>query len=380
MDYLLEISRIIDGAMKADHTRVVAYAEQLIRKLRQAGDMQAAARLQRTLDQVATSDVMLSAAPGLMRLPVDHDSRLALADEEQLDSTDAHVILEAAVEQRVREFVQFVKASDRLMATRVGIAPTMLIYGLPGVGKTALARHIASQLDLPLITSRVDSLISSFLGSTAKNLRLLFEHARSRPCILFLDELDAIAKLRDDEHELGELKRVVVSLVQNIDALDNETVILSATNHQHLLDPAIWRRFAFRIELALPGPDARRRMIELFLKDHHSGVDADILVAMTDGLSGADLRLVCENAIRLAVIADQSQVSTTDLIRGFIRMRLGETFDFTSTECTHVRSVYKLAPDMLTCRHLAAVFDTSEPTISRRLNAEGEANGKRRKK
>ena len=198
--------------------------------------------------------------------------------------------------------------------------------------------------------------------------------------MLFLDELDAIAKLRDDEHELGELKRVVVSLVQNIDALDNQTVLLSATNHHHLLDPAIWRRFAFRIELALPTGEARRRMIELFLEDYYAGGDTHVLAAITNGLSGADIRLVCENAIRLTVIANQSQVSTTDLIRGFIRMRLGETFDFASKESAHVRSVHDLAPDMLTCRHLAAVFDTSEPTISRRLNDGERAYGKRQRK
>jgi len=380
MDYLLEISRIIDGAVKGDRVKVLAYTEQLISKLRQAGDTQAAARLRRTLDHVATSDVVMCTMSNPTHLPVDHDSRLALADEERTTLVDEVVVLEPVIEQRVREFVLFVNASDRLMATRVGIAPTMLIYGPPGVGKTALARHIASKLDLPLITSRVDSVISSFLGSTAKNLRLLFEHARSRPCVLFLDELDAIAKLRDDEHELGELKRVVVSLVQNIDALDNQTVLLSATNHHHLLDPAIWRRFAFRIELALPTAEARRRMVELFLEDYYGGGDTHVLATITEGLSGADIRLVCENAIRLAVIGNQSQVSTTDLIRGFIRMRLGETFDFASKESAGIRSAYELAPDVLTYRHLAAVFDTSEPTISRRLNDEGRTYGKSRKK
>lgn len=381
MEYLLEISRIVDGAVKGDRTRVVAYTEQLIKKVRQAGNLQAADRLQRTLDRVTASELVASALHGPVRLPVDHDSRLALADEEYATATTEEVVLEPMIEGRVREFVSFVKASDRLMAARVGVAPTMLIYGAPGVGKTALARHIASRLELPLITSRVDSVISSFLGNTAKNLRLLFEHAKSRPCVLFLDELDAIAKLRDDEHELGELKRVVVSLIQNIDALDNQTVLLSATNHHHLLDPAIWRRFAFRIELSLPTPEARGRMIELFLREHYDAGGDQVLAAISEGLSGADIRLVCDNAIRMAVIADQPQVSTVDLLRGFVRMRLGETFDFASTDSTCIRSLYELAPDMLTCRHLAALFGTSEPTISRRLkNREGSAYGKRRRK
>ncbi|MBK9619680.1 MAG: ATP-binding protein, partial [Candidatus Obscuribacter sp.] len=98
-----------------------------------------------------------------------------------------------------------------------------------------------------------------------QNLRVLFEHAKARPCVLFLDELDSLGKLRDDKHELGELKRVVVSLLQNIDALHNETVLLSATNHEHLLDSAIWRRFCFQVKVDKPDEHSRESMAASFL-------------------------------------------------------------------------------------------------------------------
>jgi ATP-dependent 26S proteasome regulatory subunit len=264
------------------------------------------------------------------------------------------------------------------MANRVGVAPSMIIYGPPGVGKTELARHIAAQIGLPLITSRSDALISSFLGSTAKNLRLLFEHAVSRPCVLFLDELDALAKLRDDQHEMGELKRVVVSLLQNIDALENEIVLIGATNHHHLLDPAIWRRFAYRLELPLPSATARRKLIELFLGEFRAEEDIETLVTVMEGLSGADIRLVCENAIRCAVLEGATRISATALLRGAIRARLGETFDFTSPTSVQVRAVHDLGKRVFTCKRLAAIFGTSGPTISRRLNVSGGSNGRER--
>src|SRR4029077_10470965 len=108
--------------------------------------------------------------------------------------------------------------------------PSLLIYGPPGCGKTQLARHVAEELHLPLLTARVDTIVSSYLGNTSKNIRSLFEHAMARPCVLFLDEFDAIAKLRDDQHELGELKRVVISLLQNIDALDSSITLIPATD------------------------------------------------------------------------------------------------------------------------------------------------------
>ena len=96
----------------------------------------------------------------------------------------------------------------------------MLLYGPPGVGKSETAKYVAARLEVPLYTVRTDSLVSSYLGSTSKNLRSVFDFVSAEPCVLFLDELDAIAKQRDDSQELGELKRVVISLLQNIDKLN----------------------------------------------------------------------------------------------------------------------------------------------------------------
>jgi SpoVK/Ycf46/Vps4 family AAA+-type ATPase len=311
------------------------------------------------------------------RLPVDNESRLALADEEWVQPASVAVVLDTPLGQQVDEFIRYVKAADRLLANRVGIAPSMIIYGPPGVGKTELARFIAGQLGLPLVTARSDSLISSFLGSTAKNLRMLFEHAKSRPCVLFLDELDSVAKLRDDQHELGELKRVVVSLLQNIDALDNQTIVLAATNHHHLLDPAVWRRFTYKLELGLPGVDARRRLFSLFLDGQAPSADeVDLFSSLAEGLTGADIRHVCENAIRAAVLADHSVVDPIEVLRGIVRSRIGLGVDFTATDSTQIKAVHDLNPKAFTLKRLAALFHSSEPTISRRLN-DGDDHARR---
>jgi len=373
MDYLLEVSRIIDGAVKADRPKVLAYVEQLVRKLREAGDEEAASRLARVVQQTRASEIAPADIASGPRLPVDGESRLALADEKRIDPREVFVVLDKHARTQVDEFVQFVKASDRLLASRVGIAPSMLIYGPPGVGKTEIARFIAAQLQMPLVTARSDSLISSFLGSTAKNLRMLFEHAQSRPCVLFLDELDSVAKLRDDQHELGELKRVVVSLLQNIDAMNHETVLLAATNHPHLLDPAVWRRFAYKVELTSPGPEARTELFRAFL-DGFAPHDRQLeeLASLANGTTGADIRHICENAIRSAVVANRDHVDPTALLRGVVQLRLGRGADFSTTEAEHVRAVYELDPKLFTLKRLAALFGSSEPTISRRLKAGGQ--------
>lgn len=378
MEYLLEVSRIIDGAVKGDRAKVAGYVQQLIRKLRESGEEKAADRLNRVLSELQNSDMRLSGSNGQLRLPVDHDSRLSLGDESWIRTEEVEVILNSGVRERVEEFLTFVRASDELLANRVGVAPSMILYGPPGIGKTELARYIAAQLQLPLITARSDSLISSFLGNTAKNLRMLFEHAMSRPCVLFLDELDSVAKLRDDHHEMGELKRVVVSLLQNIDALGNETVLLAATNHQHLLDPAIWRRFAYRLEMKLPNYDERTKMFAIFLADYVMKDDLLPLAAASEGLSGADLKMISNAAIRSAVVRGEDMVRSNDVLRGLVRSRLGETFPFALEEPTQVHAVRDLDPKVFTVKRLAALFETSEPTISRRLKDAGVTHGRTR--
>ncbi len=125
--------------------------------------------------------------------------RLALADEDSIDPKEYPVVLEKATAARIEEFISFVKNADELEAHGVGLSPSLITYGPPGTGKTQLARYIAGRLAMPLVTARADTLISSFLGSTSKNLRTLFDHVSRRHCILFLDEIDAFAKLRDDQ-------------------------------------------------------------------------------------------------------------------------------------------------------------------------------------
>src|SRR3569833_2537530 len=128
------------------------------------------------------------------------------------------IILQDAVADKVEDFVKVIEHKDKFKQMGLFNQNTLLLYGLPGVGKTTIAKYISMRTGLPLVTARLDAVISSLLGNTSKNIRKIFEYADSKPCILFLDEFDAIAKASDDQHEMGELKRVINSLLQNIDA------------------------------------------------------------------------------------------------------------------------------------------------------------------
>jgi len=137
----------------------------------------------------------------------------------------------------------------------------ILFTGPPGNGKTTLAEAIANSLMVPMVSARYEGLIGSYLGETASRLRKLFDYVRSRACVLFFDEFDTLGKERGDVHETGEIKRVVSSLLLQIDSLPHHVVVITATNHPELLDRAVWRRFQLRLELPMPN----REQIETYL-------------------------------------------------------------------------------------------------------------------
>lgn len=166
------------------------------------------------------------------------------------------LILPKDVDSACRELIEEHQRADLLRAYQLEPRHRLLLVGPPGNGKTSLAEGLAHALELPLFTVRYEAVVGSFLGETSSRLRRLFDFARTHPCVLFFDEFDTLGKERGDVHETGEIKRVVSSLLLQIDALPSYVVVVTATNHPELLDRAVWRRFQLRLEL--PPPDAEQ--------------------------------------------------------------------------------------------------------------------------
>lgn len=374
--HFFEIMKIIEGSLKADHSKVIAYTEQFAQKLEADGHKKAAERVRRALLQSKLPAVKAASATTITKVPVDTESRLALADERTYDDSEVEVVMSSEAGNTISEFVQFVRSADTLTQHGVGVSPTLLLYGPPGCGKTEIGKLLSAKLQLPLITARLDSLVSSYLGSTAKNIRHLFDHAMSRPCVLFLDELDAIAKLRDDRHELGELKRVVVSLLQNIDALNNQTILVGATNHEHLLDPAVWRRFAFKVKVELPNTEQRYRLFHMFLDEFGSESDCKLAAIISDKMSGADIRQCAEDTKRSALIAGEPRAQTNELLRRIALRREPDAFHDAVPLGEKLAKLRELNSEVFSYRRLAAIFDVSLGYVHKLLK-QNEANDAR---
>jgi len=318
--YMSEVFRIVAGALRLDVNKVRNYTAYLAEKLEEGGDAPAANRLRKLL---AETDHQLQPAHVATRtMPVDGETRFPLLETVGYRNIEPELVLPQEQQDLVEEFISVAKSRAQLEQEDVSTPLTLLVYGPPGCGKSRLARHIANTLGLRLFVARLDGLISSYLGSTAKNIRSVFEFGASTPCVLFLDEFDAIAKLRDDSHELGELKRVVNSFLQNLDALGSESIVLAATNHPQLLDAAVWRRFSYCLEMQLPTAPARHKLWSLFLGRDVGETDREILTDLSEGLSGADIREVCLH-LRRRTIAMRMEPTLKETFTNLLRIAGG---------------------------------------------------------
>ncbi len=234
-------------------------------------------------------------------IPVDF-SEVALSDE-QLEEVRK---IEIAIEER--EFLRKIGLLD------IG---KLLFIGPPGTGKTTTARALSKKLYLPLLEVRLSMITSQFLGETSKNIEKVFEIARKlSPCILFIDEFDYVAKMRtSDEH--AAIKRAVNTLLKSIDEINlvsDGVLLIAATNHPSLLDPAVWRRFDKVINFPEPAEKIRYRIFEIFLSKIDGSFDIVDLVKRTSGFTGADIKLVVREAVLKALLEGRKNIAHQDLV------------------------------------------------------------------
>jgi hypothetical protein len=292
-----DVIELVDAALAADYTRIRRVSTRIARALG-SDDAEASQKLRALIRR---RGVPLRTSGYAETLPVDMKSRLPLIEEQAWPPVP--IFLNGPNQAVVNDFLADAKHVDLLSSKGIAGRLCMLIAGPPGTGKSLLAGHIAAQLGRPLYMVRLDSVISSLLGDTAKNVRSLFDFVPARDGVLLLDEMDAIAKLRDDRQELGELKRVVNTVIQGLDSLDDRAIVVAATNHPQLLDTAIWRRFPYKIELGAPDEAVRVDLWRYFLFEDDVGSPyPPLLACASGGLSGADIQTIALAARRQAVL------------------------------------------------------------------------------
>lgn len=255
-------------------------------------------------------------------IPAEVEASLAqLKSERTLDDMVLAPELAAELMEFVNEFAEIALLRSHGLEPRHKV----LLVGPPGTGKTSLAEALATELKLPFLVVRYDGLIASYLGETASRLRRLTDFVAEQPCVVFFDEFDTVGKERGDTQETGEIKRVVSSLLLQMDALPSHCVIICATNHPELLDRAVWRRFQLRLEVPEPSQAEITEWFNRFRKDYGEdlGVTAEEFVKPLMGMNFSDIEAFTLD-IRRKIILSKGNLSPTDAVRSGLTKLIGK--------------------------------------------------------
>ncbi|WP_339618733.1 ATP-binding protein [uncultured Salinibacterium sp.] len=396
MEHFAILKSLVRVAMAHDTPPLRHQIERLAEAMSAAGETKEAAALRRTLStsarehgltpsRIAKSNTTLEAGERLtssVPVPVDKESSANLATVTMPE--DIHVSLPLfpnSVQENIEALIQEWANATLLGEAGMRATQSVLVYGAPGTGKTTLALWLAKSLGMPVVLARLDGLISSYLGTTARNLGALFAFANRYECVLVLDEFDAIAKVRDDPNEVGEIKRVVNALLQNMDSRDGHGITIGLTNHEALLDPAIWRRFEVQLSVPLPEFEQRIEIARRFLDDHQERTlpEAKLLSWVCDGVSGAELQTMATKYRKRRLLQASSGYTAiqtvTQLARSTsVHISAEKRTEIESDEATLTRQLAS-AEQKFSKVELAMLFECSTKTIARRLDLASEDGG-----
>ncbi len=256
-------------------------------------------------------------------IPRDNEKGFQLLEVKRPFSDWSDLIVSTELEERLREIPLEIKNRDLL--SNYGLKPRskLLFYGPPGTGKTLCAKVLCSAIGYPLIVVKFESVVSSFLGETAANIRKIFDYIDKGKWVVLFDEFDIIGKKRDDPSEHGEIKRVVNNFMLMLEDYQGDSVLIAATNHPQLLDRGVWRRFDDIIRFELPDKQLRTRLYEkkLSVIPVDSAVDFDVFAGESEGFSGADIEQVAIRAMKKTLLSKKKRVSKEDIEEAILRQK-----------------------------------------------------------
>lgn len=239
-----------------------------------------------------------------------------------VDTRLSGMVLPAALRQRLERVIVEQRQAFRLLQHGLRPRRKLLLIGPPGAGKTMTAAAMAGELRLPLFSVLLDGLLTKFMGETASKLRTVFAAMAETRGVYFFDEFDAIGARRSERNDVGEIRRVLNSFLQFLEEDESEGLIIAATNHPELLDPALFRRFDDVIEYALPNPEVAREILEARLStfDTHE-LDWTRASKEIEGLSQADLSRIADEAAKQTLLDGRERVETKDLLAAIAERR-----------------------------------------------------------
>ncbi|MCL2288131.1 MAG: ATP-binding protein [Candidatus Bathyarchaeota archaeon] len=362
MDAFDLLSTLVRASLESDKKNIEATALMIAKKIKKDRP-DIAAEITKALS-CSGFENSTTRSLNMSPLPVDRETRHTIVKLAQpIEIPDP--ILNDHVCKQLDDFIKERKMLNRFLDEDIIPPNSILLNGAPGVGKTYIAQWISYQLKLPIITLDLASSISSFLGRSGQNIRSVFEYAINQNAILFLDELDSIAKRRDDASDLGELKRLVNVLLKELETCPSTCIIIGATNHPELLDKAIWRRFDRTLTIPLPEENERTLLLQRHLGKLNERLKTNTLKQLshnTKNINAADICKLCEHIKRQALLNPDSNVDIIALTELFKISQHG-TKDEKMVTCKRLKKAF---PE-LSRRDVAQITQIPLTTVSRYL-------------
>jgi SpoVK/Ycf46/Vps4 family AAA+-type ATPase len=291
-------------------------------------------------------------------IPVDLDSRLNLVRVEPSVQLNIEPIWTNTILATLTQILKEREKEEILYKAGLEPTRTIIFTGLPGVGKSLAAKWLAEKLNRPLLTLDLSAVISSFLGKTGNNLRNVLDYAKGTPCVLLLDEFDSLAKRRDDAIEVGELKRLVTVLLQEIDSWPSTSILIAATNHPSLLDPAIWRRFDSHIDFSMPGHSQIVSAIKLYAGKEIEGTWQKALSILFQKSSFSDIERDINKIKRESIVYNRN---INECLEGFVKSRISKL-----NKHDRIKVSIQLASDNISQRRVNSITGVSRDTIRKK--------------
>lgn len=328
------LKQLFRNYKSSDNPGFEAVAQQIIAEERQKNHHVLANDLQRIL---ANGAVAVRRNGHFHPLPRNQEEDAGLLEIRHPDKYWPDLIITEENCALLERVVTEVRRAEVLETYGVRPKSRLLFCGPPGCGKTLTAEVLAGELGLPLLYTRFDAIISSYLGQTAANLRKIFDYAAVGRWVLFFDEFDAIGKSRDNLAEHGELKRVVNSFLQLLDSFTGQSLVIAATNHEGLLDRALWRRFDDILFFDRPTRTQIPAIVERKLSAfrHKALTLTEPLLDQMVGLAHADIERVCFDAIKEAVLQGKTELTNHEFERALTQECRRQALIATTASQTH---------------------------------------------